>query len=195
MPSADVTAAILAGGAGRRVGGDDKGLMALAGKPLIKHVIAALRDQADRILICANRNLDAYAQFGTFVADAKQGFHGPLAGIATALVHCRTLWLLTVPVDAPEPPRDLLRRLRASADGTGADAAVAHDGERRQPLFALYKNRFTGEAEAGLGAGLAVHRWQDRIGAVEVDFSDSARSFANLNTLEAFRDWERVHEC
>jgi len=191
--NADITAAILAGGEGRRVGGADKGLLLLAGKPLIEHVAMALREQTGTILICANRHPDRYAHFAEVISDTMPGFRGPLAGIVSAFAHCRTDWLLTVPVDAPSPPADLVPRLLAAANAVGADAAVVHDGGRRQPLFALYRQHLASSAAAALQADAPVHRWQDEIGAVETDFFDLARSFANLNTLEEFRDWEKLH--
>jgi molybdopterin-guanine dinucleotide biosynthesis protein A len=189
----EFTAAILAGGEGRRVGGSDKGLLILHGKPLIERVAGALRPQVGAILICANRHADEYARFGSVIADAVSGFHGPLAGIASALAQSPSTWLLTVPVDAPDPPRDLAQRLHAAAIAARADAAVAHDGAYRQPLFALYRRHLAPRAAAALADDLPVYRWQDMIGAVEVDFSAQAPSFANLNTLDEIRDWERNH--
>ena len=188
-----LAAAILAGGEGRRVGGSDKGLLPLAGRPLIERVVGVLKPQVGSILICANRHAGEYARFGRVLADARPGFHGPLAGIANALVHSAADWLLTVPVDAPSPPCDLAARLHAAAMAARADAAVAHDGERRQPLFALYRNGVAQAAAHALEGDLPVYRWQDGIGAVEVDFSGRAQCFANLNTLEEFRDWETRH--
>ncbi|MFT3792204.1 MAG: molybdenum cofactor guanylyltransferase MobA [Rudaea sp.] len=196
MPSAadpQISAAILAGGEGRRVGGNDKGLLLLRGRPLVERVAAALRGQAGTILIVANRHADEYARFGRVVADEAVGFRGPLAGIASALKHCPTAWLLTAPVDAPDPPRDLAQRLLACAAAAGADAAVAHDGTRRQPLFALYRSRLWQSAAAALAEDLPVYRWQERIAAAEADFSDCAHAFANLNTLHELREWERHH--
>jgi molybdopterin-guanine dinucleotide biosynthesis protein A len=189
----DVSAAILAGGEGRRVDGRDKGLLPLAGKPLIAHVTAALTAQAGRVLVCANRNANEYAGFGTVIGDALAGFHGPLAGIAAALSACRTPWLLTVPVDGPDLPLDLFVRLYATVARTAATAAVAHDGARRQPLFALYRTQLAASATAALHGDLPVWRWQDEVGAAQADFSDVPQAFANLNTLDEFHRWEQRH--
>jgi molybdenum cofactor guanylyltransferase len=183
---ANITAAILAGGEGRRLGGRDKGLELLAGRPLIEYVVAALRPQAQNLCICINRNNAQYATFAVICPDRAGVFHGPLAGIATALAACETPWLLTVPVDCPRPPQDLAQRLLT----TGAHAAVAHDGTRRQPLFALYRRDLAADAESALQRDLPVWRWQDAMGVVEVDFSGTPQAFLNLNTAEDFRHWE-----
>lgn len=189
-PSFDVsniTAAILAGGAGTRLGGRDKGLEMLAGKPLVAHVADALHGQAGRLLISANRNTDRYGEFAPVCADAATGFRGPLAGILAALTACQTQWLLTVPVDCPRPSVDLARRLWGALGE--ASAAVADTGAGREPLFALYRRGLVGSAQAALQRDLSVWRWQDEIGAVIVDFSDARAAFMNLNSPEDFRKW------
>lgn len=189
----NITAAILAGGAGIRLGGRDKGLQPLAGSPLLAHVIAAVRSQVGKVLICINRNNDQYATFGVICTDGAAGFRGPLAGIAAALRLCDTAWLLSVPVDCPQPPEDLARRLHAAACSAQARVAVTHDGKRRQPLFALYRRELADAAMAALAAGLPVWRWQDQCGVIEVEFSGSADAFWNLNTPEDFYRWESMH--
>jgi len=195
VSGATYTVAVLAGGAATRLDGRDKGLMPLDGRPLIDWVLAAagLRRAADAaappLLIVANRHLDAYALHGPTIHDALPGHHGPLAGIAAALAACRTGWLLSVPVDCPLPPPDLAARLLAGP----ADAAirVAHDGERRQPLFALYARALAASAAAAAAKETGVYAWQDAVGAVEVDFADRRVHFENLNTpsdFAAFRE-------
>jgi molybdenum cofactor guanylyltransferase len=188
---ADVTAAILAGGEGARVRGQDKGLLPLARVPLIERVSSAMRPQAGTLLICANRHNETYAAFGAVVADAPEGYRGPLAGIAAALAVCTTSWLLTGPVDCPDPPAELGPRLLAAAIGAGTSLAVAHDGERAQPLFAIYRRELAESCSDALVRDLPVWRWQRDAGATVVDFSDSAARFVNLNTPEEFRAWER----
>jgi len=183
-----ITAAILAGGAGMRVGGRDKGLEMLAGEPLIAHVINSLQRQAESLLICVNRNPARYAEFAPVCADAMPDFRGPLAGILAALTACSTQWLLTVPVDCPRPPADLARRLWSAVGA--ASAAVVDVDARREPLFALYRRELAGSAQAALQRDLPVWRWQDDMGAVAVDFSDARAGFVNLNAPEDFRLWK-----
>lgn len=190
----DVTAVVLAGGAGSRLDGRDKGLQPLAGRTLIEHVVASLGGSAATLLVSANRNPQRYAAFGRVIADdaTDDAYRGPLAGIAAALAACRTPWLLTLPVDCPWPPRDLLARL---ARGVGAaPLAVAYDGAQVQPLFALYSSALAAAAAAALRSDAPVWRWQQDLGAVRVDFSDCAGAFDNLNTAQDFARWEQEHE-
>jgi molybdopterin-guanine dinucleotide biosynthesis protein A len=189
----DVTAAILAGGAGSRLDGRDKGLAMLAGRPLIAHVVDSLRRQSGDMLICINRNAAQYAAFAPICTDRIAGFHGPLAGIDAALAVCATPWLLTVPVDCPRPPMDLAQRLYDAALAANARAAVAHDGVRRQPLFAIYRRELRDDSSAALSNDLAVWHWQDVSGVVEVGFSDVPQAFLNLNVEDDFKNWEDSH--
>ncbi|MEO5622587.1 MAG: molybdenum cofactor guanylyltransferase [Dokdonella sp.] len=138
------------------------------------------------VLIVANRHLDDYGRYAQTVPDGAQGFHGPLAGIATALEMCTTPWLVTVPVDCPEPPHDLALRLWQATLENDASAIVAHDGERRQPLFAIYRRELAASAAAAVEAEQGVSHWQSSIGAHELDFTDHWRQFENLNTPEEF---------
>ncbi len=186
---AKVTAAILAGGEGRRLGGLDKGLQPLRGRPLIEWVVRAIESQCERVLICANRNESHYARFGPVLHDDTPGFLGPLSGIATALGQCKSAMLLTVPVDTPMLPADLVRRLRAPT--SDAPIRVVHDGVRRQPLFALYSRHLAERARDALARDLAVWRWQDEVGCIEIDFSDVRDAFRNFNTADDFRQGER----
>ena len=183
MSASPLTVAILAGGAATRLGGRDKGLETLLDAPLIARV-ARVWASYD-LLIVANRNLDEYARYARTISDAVAGFAGPLAGVAAALAACATERLVTVPVDCPDPPRDLIARLAVAIE-TGAAACVAHDGERRQPLFALYRRELAERANAAAKAGQGVWQWQDTIPAREVDFSDRRHEFHNLNTPDDF---------
>jgi len=194
MPrSSDVTIAVLSGGAGSRLGGRDKGLQSLCGRPLIAHVVERLRPQAGSILVCVNRNAAEYAAYAPVCSDGGAPFRGPLAGIVAALDTCSTPWLVTAPVDSPLPPRDLVARLLQAAMRSSVDCAVAHDGERRQPLFALYSRRMQACARQALADDLAVWRWQSGSGAVDVDFADAREAFANLNRAQDFERWEQRH--
>ncbi|MBS0432098.1 MAG: molybdenum cofactor guanylyltransferase [Proteobacteria bacterium] len=203
---ARVLGVVLAGGAGSRVGGADKGLLPLHGRPLIAHVLDALRPQCAAPLIVANRNRKAYARFAQTIHDEGDGPAGPLAGIVAALAHAANAdesthacgWLLTVPVDGPRPPPDLRDRLQSALMAFGeAACAFAHDGRDAQPLFALYRGShfrsLLASARTSLVSHASVLRWHREIGACAVDFSDRADAFHNLNTPQDFRDYERTH--
>ncbi len=195
MPSPSLTVAILAGGAASRLGGRDKGLESIEGIPLIERARAYCTRAVGRdidFLIVANRHLDEYARYGRVRADRLQGFQGPLAGVASALEGAAAPRVLTLPVDCPAPPADLAKRLLAALDETSAEIAVAHDGERRQPLFALYERGLAASAAAAAASGQGVWEWQDAIGAVEVDFADRRQQFHNLNTPEEFAAYADV---
>jgi len=196
---------ILAGGAGQRVGDADKGLLPLCGRPLIEHVLERLRPQCARVLIVANRSLDDYARLAPVVHDAVSGHAGPLAGLAAAFGflqanrHALPEWLLTVPVDCPDPPQDLAVRLRALlATNTNATCAMASLADKREPLFAFYRVGATPDvwhasAQAALREHASPMRWLVACGALVVDFNDVGEAFHNLNTPEDFRDYEHVH--
>lgn len=189
MPGPILTVAILAGGAASRLGGRDKGLEVVNGEPLVARARAycerAIACDID-LLIVANRHPDEYARYGRVRADAIAGFRGPLAGVASALEGAAADRVLTLPVDCPSPPEDLAARLLAAFDAAQSGAVVAHDGERRQPLFALYRRELAASASAAAARGQGVWEWQDAIGAVEVDFADRRQQFHNLNTPEEF---------
>ncbi|MBA1147119.1 molybdenum cofactor guanylyltransferase [Ectothiorhodospiraceae bacterium WFHF3C12] len=182
-PSA-VTGVILAGGRGSRMGEQDKGLMLLAGRPLVEHVLDALRPQVGAIMISANRNLERYRSLGFHVVrDAQPGFQGPLAGIASALSAIDTPLAAFVPCDGPLLPDDLVARLRHALAQARAEVALPHDGERIQPAFALMRSDLR-EAltEAVRGGERRLGYWLQSRRVVEVDFRDRPGAFANVNT-------------
>jgi molybdenum cofactor guanylyltransferase len=193
---APLTIAILAGGAGTRMGGRDKGLEMLAGRPLVAHVVAAARAMAVRwagehaggvaLLVVANRNVALHARHAPTIGDAVAGFPGPLAGVAAALAARPLHAVLTLPVDCPDPPDELLARLHARLAASTAPAVAAHDGVRLQPLFALYRPGLGEAAARALQAGSGVHAWQQALGAAAVDFADRRQQFSNLNTPHEF---------
>lgn len=186
-----ITGIILAGGRGTRMGGADKGLVALDGCPLIDFVIAALAPQVSGFVISANRNIDAYARYGwPVVEDAVGGFQGPLAGIASALAIVKTPYALVVPCDAPRPPADLARRLYAALIAEDADLAMAHDGERLHPLHSLLRTSLREHLLADVKNGeLKVQQWMRARRHAVVDFSADPGAFDNLNSPDELAAW------
>jgi molybdenum cofactor guanylyltransferase len=187
-----IIGAILAGGRARRLGGIDKGLVEVAGRPMIEWIIDALAPQVDGLIINANRNAERYATYGLpVVPDALPDYQGPLAGFAAAMDYVGTSGaVLTVPCDSPLPPATLEARLSAALEEKDAELAVAHDGERLQPVYALIPVALRDSLAAFLAAGdRKIDLWYARHRTATADFSDCRDRFVNLNGPD---DLERV---
>ena len=190
-----VSGVILAGGAARRMGGRgdaacpvDKGLLPLAGQPLVWHVAARLRPQVCELLVSANRHAAEYARLGVpVVADAVTGYAGPLAGLHAALGVACAEWLVSAPCDVPGLPADLVARLYVACMAADASAAVVRTAGRLQPVFCLCRMDLRDSLAAFLASGeRRVRLWLDQVGAVVVDFDTAADvdAFRNVNTPE-----------
>jgi molybdopterin-guanine dinucleotide biosynthesis protein A len=181
-----ITGLVLAGGLARRMGGIDKGLVPLAGKPMVEHVLSGLKPQVAHVLVNANRNLQEYARYGyPVVSDTMEGYLGPLAGTLSALKVIDTEFLLTVPCDSPLVAPDLARRMYEALASQRADLAVAHDGRRQQPVFLLLKRGLAADLQAYLESGeRKIDRWFARHRLAEADLSDRPDSFINVNEPE-----------
>lgn len=179
-----ITALILAGGRGSRMGGLDKGLVTVNGKPLVEGILEAIRPQVAAVLINANRNRERYAGYGhPVLPDPLADYQGPLAGFAAGMAASSTPLLLTLPCDGPLVAPDLARRLRTGLEAAGADIAVAHDGRRMQPVYALVRCALLPDLEAFLTAGeRKIDLWYARHRTTPVDFSDVPQQFTNVNT-------------
>ncbi len=181
-----ITGVVLAGGRARRMAGEDKGLIPLNGRAMVAYVLQVLEPQVGRVLINANRSLERYAAFGyPVVSDATGDFSGPLAGMASAMRVATTPFILTVPCDSPLLPADLAQRLHTALIAAAARVAVAHDGERMQPVFALIDRRLLPDLEDYLASGeRKIDRWLERQRLATADFSDERAAFINVNTPE-----------
>jgi molybdenum cofactor guanylyltransferase len=182
MASEPITGIVLAGGLGRRMGGVDKGLQPLHGRPMVATVLERLSPQVDEIVINANQNTDAYAAFGHRVApDAITGFAGPLAGLHAGLSAATHDLVVTVPCDSPFLPADLVARLKKELQRN--DLAVAKTGDQPHPVFALVRKSVKPNLEAFLsGGGRKIDAWYASLKVVEVQFDDEADAFRNINT-------------
>lgn len=182
----DITAVILAGGKARRMGGEDKGLIELHGRPLLDHIITGLRPQAGAILVNANRNLARYRAFGYPVVEDMLGdYFGPLVGMATGMQSAGTPLLLSVPCDSPFIPTDLAETLYRALGESDADISVAHDGTRLQPVYAMLRCRLLPDLLAYLNdGGRKIDTWYAQHRMVTADFSATPDIFLNLNTPE-----------
>ncbi|RBP51358.1 molybdenum cofactor guanylyltransferase MobA [Arenicella xantha] len=190
-----VAAVILAGGAGTRMSGADKGLKTHQGRCLVESVCNIVAPQVNDLVVSANRNLAAYQALGFDVVTDSQSnqYQGPLAGVLSAIEHYQASpevqALLVCPCDTPNIPVELAQRLiktiNSLAAGADCASAVAHDGTRQQSLHCLISRPDWQQLRDYLTAnGRAVHRWHKKVGTIEVDFSDMADQFININRLE-----------
>lgn len=181
-----VSAIVLCGGRGTRMGGVDKGLVKLANKPLVQHVIARIKPQVDEVIINANRQIDQYQTFNyPVVSDEDSDFIGPLAGFKLGLQHAHHDYLLTIPCDSPFIPAELVTRLSTHLIQHNAEIAVASSDGAAHPVFSLCKTSVLPHLQAYITRGeRRVSAWQKSLRYVEVDFSDCSEGFINVNTLE-----------
>jgi molybdenum cofactor guanylyltransferase len=182
----NITAVVLAGGRGKRLGGLDKGLLNLDDKPLIEHILDAIKPQVGRIIINANRNQQQYTSYGyPVISDDLTDYQGPLAGFAAALSACETDYIITLPCDGPTVPADLVSRLAEALINQNAELAVAFDGQRMQRVYALIPCTLLGKLRVFLEAGdRKVGLWYAQHNVALADFSDVKETFFNINTEE-----------
>ena len=182
-----ITGIVLAGGQGRRMGGVDKGLQPLRGKPMIEWVLERLAPQVGEVIVNANQNIPSYEKYGhRVVRDEIGGFAGPLAGLHAGLKAASHPIVVTVPCDSPFLPSDLVSRLQQSLGEK--DLAVAKTGDQPHPVFALMKRQVRESLEAFLAAGgRKIDAWYAALKVVEVSFDDEADAFRNINTLEELK--------
>lgn len=200
-----ITAMVLAGGRGSRMGGADKGLQNFNGTPLALHALMRLQLQEGgligELMLNANRNLAAYEAFGVPVwPDSLSDYAGPLAGFLTGLERAELPYLLTVPCDVPRFPSDLVQRLATAFDDPATEIAMAsapeEDGQLRpQPVFCLMRvellESLTAFTQAG---GRKIDRWTEQHRTVLVPFDqpgDDPHAFANTNTLDELHQLEK----
>lgn len=181
MRPEEITAVVLCGGSGTRLGGTDKPLALLAGRPLVAYVLEALAPQVGSFVLACGRDAERYAALGHPTAiDFKPG-DGPLGGIVSALPHVSAEWILVHPADVPFPDAALVSRLAALAEAEGV--AVPRGGGRRQNLVLLLSRSRADElARFYREGGRAVRQWLDDVGVESIDMADIAESFFNVNT-------------
>jgi molybdopterin-guanine dinucleotide biosynthesis protein A len=194
--TSDVLGVILAGGLSRRMGGGDKALLKLAGKPVLSHVIGRFAPQVGRLVLNANGDPARWQGFGLeVVPDGMAEFPGPLAGLLASMEwaaintpECR--WIASVSCDTPFLPRDLVARLR----GEGGRAAIAASAVCIHPVAGLFDIRLRDDLAAYLAAGgRKAGEWARRAGAgVAMFAADPVDPFFNINTPEELAEAERL---
>lgn len=181
-----MTLGLLAGGAGRRLGGVDKAWLERGGIAQVVRIAGAMAPFAGAIVVSSNAGSSAFEARGwTVVRDALPG-RGPISGLEALARACHTDWLLTLPVDLVDVPPSAVEALLATACGDGAGHWV-EDADGPQPLVAVWRaGHLRTSAAAAIESGdLAVRGLQARMGMVRVHLPDVR--FGNLNTESDLR--------
>ena len=191
---------ILAGGLATRMGGGDKGLRELGGRPILDHVIERLAGQAGPLAINANGDPSRFHAYRLpVIADSVvdlpgEARAGPLAGVLAAMDWAHGLGaarVITVAADTPFFPADLAVRFIETAGREGARIVLAatpdpERGKVRHPTFGLWETGLRDDLRAALGEGVRKGgQWTSRHASAEALFDDSAGDpFFNVNTPE-----------
>ena len=175
---------ILAGGEGKRARGKDKGLVLYNGRPLIEHVIDAIKHQVDDIVISANRNIETYKRYTSkVITDTSNSYQGPLAGIAASLPYCQHELVLVVACDMPALPANLVERLATDIQNTSICIATV-DGHHQLAMI-IKKDLLDSIRQRLNDDQLKLIRWVESVACNTVDFDDIAQAFINLNHLSS----------
>lgn len=194
-PMPAISAGVLAGGHGSRMGGRDKGLIPWHGRPMASWIVDTLKLTASEVLISANRNIEAYRTLGAdqVIEDEPGAFAGPLAGIVSLRRAAREDLLLIVPCDCPELPDDLAARLYQAMRRKRTALATVHDGNRLQPLFVLLDRTEEAPLRWAFQCGQrAPQRWLQSRPCALADLSDCRRQLRNINTPDALNGADRT---
>ena len=195
-----VAGVLLAGGQSQRMGGGDKCLRLLAGKPVLAHVIERAKPQVAALALNANGDPNRFAAFGLpVVADSVAGFAGPLAGVLAGLDWAArdvpgATHVASFATDAPFFPRDLVAALKDGMREGPYELACAVSGERVHPVFGLWPLALREDLRAALAGGLRkVDEWTGRHRLVEVEFPAAPIDpFFNANRPEDLAEAERL---
>ncbi len=189
MNAEDVTGIVFCGGSGRRLGGVEKPLIEVAGRPLLAWVLERLVKQVATVVL-SGADGPAYERFGREMVPDRAPGEGPLSGLATAEEVATTDWVFTCPGDTPYLAENLVELLAPDAERAGV--AVPHDGNRRQNLFLLMRrDRAESLVRFFEQGGRAAHRWLDQNGIGATDLSAIAGSFFNVNTPDDLEAWRQ----
>jgi molybdopterin-guanine dinucleotide biosynthesis protein A len=198
MPIPGIDGVILAGGRSRRMGGADKALQNLAGRPLLAHVIDRIRPQVGHLWLSVASRTSEYEPFGLRqLPDPRPGSHGPLGGLLSALRQTASglgTWLLLVPCDAPFLPGDLAERLYESTRSLSCPGAIVRSRGELQPTFSLWHVDLLQELERAV-MELGMRGFKQFLDGRELALVDWAEStpdaFFNINDSASLSDAER----
>jgi molybdopterin-guanine dinucleotide biosynthesis protein A len=186
--SEPVIGVLLAGGQSRRMGGGDKCLMELAGRPLLSHVVERLEPQTSTLVLNANGDLERFSKFNLpTIADPVEGFAGPLAGVLAGYTWARdnapdVRWIVTAATDTPFFPEDLVVKLLEETQGRYPTIALAKSGERMHPVFGLWPTDLADDLHEALENGTRkVLDWTDRHTTVTATFPEAQIGGATID--------------
>ena len=192
-----ITGVLLAGGQSRRMGGGDKGLREIAGRPMLAHVLERFVPQVHHVVLNANGDAERFAAFGLpVVPDPIEGNVGPLAGVLAGMRWSAknapdATHIATASTDAPLIPDDLVVSLARTLDGRDEKIALAASGGYKHPVIGLWPVALADDLESALKDGVRkVLHWTDRHGTLTHEFAfrnvdgRSIDPFFNANTLE-----------
>lgn len=199
-----IVGVLLAGGLARRMGGGDKPLRLIGGRPILDRVIERLRPQVAGLVLNANGDPARFAAYGVPVAaDSIPDYAGPLAGILAGLdwaaehrPDCPVV--VSVPTDAPFLPTDLVARLEQARAAEGADLACAASGGQSHPVIGLWPVRLREALRHALvDDGIRrVDVWTARYKLAVVPFSDQpVDPFFNANRPDDLAEAARLLEA
>jgi molybdenum cofactor guanylyltransferase len=191
---------LLAGGQSQRMGGGDKNLRLLAGKPMLSHIIERAKPQVDALILNANGDPRRFAKFGLpVIGDSITGFAGPLAGVLAGLDWAAenlpdAEFIASFATDAPFFPRDLVSRLAVALEEGGFELACAQSNGQAHPVFGLWPVSMRDALREALAGGVRkVDRWTARYKLVEVEFlAEPVDPFFNANRPEDLAEAERL---
>jgi len=202
VSSDKVIGVLLAGGLARRMGGGDKCLRSLAGRPLLDHLIDTVKPQVDVMILNANGEARRFASYGlSVVADVIEGYAGPLAGVLTGLEWTAKNipdagWVASLATDAPFLPGDLVARMKLAVKTEGADMACAASGGRVHPVFGLWPVRLRNDLRAAMIDEdiRKIDLWTARYNLVVVEFEEEQGRdpFFNVNQPDNLAEAGRI---
>jgi molybdopterin-guanine dinucleotide biosynthesis protein A len=196
-----IVGVLLAGGLARRMGGGDKCLRLLGGKPILAHIIERVRAQVSALVLNANGDPARFAAFDLpVVPDVVAGFAGPLAGVLTGMEWARAhaasaRWLASFATDSPFVPCDLVVRLLDAARHENAPLACAASNGRTHPVMGLWSLDLAGELRSALvEQGMRkIDAWTARYKLATVAFeADPIDPFFNVNSPDELAEAERL---
>jgi molybdopterin-guanine dinucleotide biosynthesis protein A len=195
----NIVGVLLAGGRARRMGGGDKCLRSLAGRPLLERIVERVRPQVSTLILNAGGDGERFAAYGlSVVADTIPDFAGPLAGVLAGLEWAADKgapWLVSFATDAPFLPDDLVARLAGAVRDAGADMACAASDGRAHPVFGLWPVALKGELRRAMeGEDMRkIDRWTGRYDLVQVDFPcRPVDPFFNVNSPDDLARAEEI---